>query len=325
MTENPSPLEKMGIGFRSYIARRKAFDSLHMSGHGIPDYGYSADYELRKKLDSIPHLYSIAEKICATYTSRHTQEINRQGIAASPSQFPEIYRIGCDCAKTLGIGVPNIYIINDINLQAYTYSVDDTEPIVVLSSGLAERFTEGELRHIIGHECGHVHNRHGVYNTLVSIIAQIGLGAASSGIASHLAGLLTQTTLLALNAWSRASEVTADRAGMICCENKEDCYTSLAKLAYGGMLGEHKIDFNELRKQLEMQQSNITQLSEVIDVGHTHPTIIRRIFASMEFSECGVLYSWHPELREHGQITRSKEETDERCRSIVSAFAGKEG
>ena len=55
-----------------------------------------------------------------------------------------------------------------------------------------------------------------------------------------------------------------------------------------------------------------------------HPTSVRRIMAEMEFTQCEVFYRWRPELREAGQTTRTREETDERCRRYVDVIrAGK--
>ncbi|RGY98896.1 M48 family metallopeptidase [Clostridium sp. AM58-1XD] len=314
-----SPLQGMDYSFRDYMARRKAMESRRLSGNGLPDYAFAFDYECRRKLDAIPHFYSIAKKICATYASRTLQVINMDGLIVGPDQFPEVYQIGCDCARTLGIGIPNIYIINDLSINAYTIATDDIEPLIVIHSGLYERFTPGELRCVIGHECGHIHNQHSVYSMLSNILLNVGI-AATGIISTQLMALLTMGSRIALNAWSRAAEVTCDRAGLICCDKPEDAYQVNAKLMYGAALGEHTVNYEALRKQLDMQMGNLTKFNELL---YDHPTSVRRIVAEMEFIECEVFYRWRPELMQPGQIMRSKEETDERCRRFVDV--AKEG
>ena len=79
--ENPSPLRSMEHSFRAYTARRKAVEERRMSGNGLPDYAFSSDYEYRKRLDAIPHFYSVAKKICGTYASRTLQESQHSGAA----------------------------------------------------------------------------------------------------------------------------------------------------------------------------------------------------------------------------------------------------
>ena len=84
--ENLSPLRSMEHSFRAYVKRRRAEEGRRMSGNGLPDYAFAADYEYRKKLDAIPHFYSVAKKICATYASRTLQEVNLAGLLVGPDQ-----------------------------------------------------------------------------------------------------------------------------------------------------------------------------------------------------------------------------------------------
>lgn len=314
MLESENPTFQVDVSFPGYVHGKKLQQQRMMDGNGLPNYAYSMDYELRKKLDAIPHLYNIGKKICATYVARQTKIINIKAIKVGPTQFPDVYQIGCDCARTLGIGIPNIFIKNDQTLNAYTYAFDDMEPIIVIHSGLYERLTPGELRFILGHECGHIHNQHGVYDMLGSIVLSIGLTSLVSFIPAALLNMITLSSQLALKAWSRAGEVTCDRAGMICCDNLTDSYMAQAKLMYGGAFGEHAIDFDSIRKQLETQVNNITKFEELDD---THPSNARRIAAQMEFAECELLYRWRPDLKKHGAIMRTKQETDKRCRKVI--------
>ena len=80
-------------------------------------------------------------------------------------------------------------------------------------------------------------------------------------------------------------------------------------------------ELDALKKQLEMQMGTLVRLEELMT---DHPTSVRRIMAEMEFTQCEVFYRWRPELREAGQTTRTREETDERCRRYVDVIrAGK--
>lgn len=311
-----NPLCGIDASFRSYVHRRQRAADAHMDGNGLPDYAFASDYELRKKLDSIPHFYELSKKVVATYASRQMQIINQQALAVGPNQFPEVYAIGRDCAKRLGIGIPNIYIVSGQELNAMTVDVDDVEPLIIIYSALYERLTPGELRVVIGHECGHIHNMHGVYNAMEQILLTGGANAlAIGGVSINLLNTVLQGASYALNAWSRAKEVTCDRAGMICCERLEDTYSAEAKLLYGATFGEQDVNIDEIVKQLDMQQNNITRLEELT---RTHPAAARRIVAERYFAECDVLYRWRPDLRRPGQTMRSKEETDDLCKRYIN-------
>lgn len=308
------PLERMNVSFPDYVRGRKLAESKQMDGNGLPNYAYAMDYALRRKLDAIPGLYSLGRKICGTYVTRQTKLYNIHALKVGPTQFPEVYQMGCDCARILGIGIPNIFILNEPSMNAFTYAFDDMEPMIVIHSGLYERMTPGELRCVIGHECGHIHNQHGVYNMLGTLLLEAGLNSLGSFVPMELLKLLTLSSQLALKTWSRAAEVTCDRAGMICAENLQDSYSVQAKLMYGAAFGEHTVDYAAIREQLENQVNNLSKYAEL---NYDHPSGARRIAAEMEFAECEVLYQWRPELKTHGLVTRSRKQTDDRCRRVV--------
>jgi len=323
--ESVSPIKNLDHRFASYLAGRRAQLSRHMNGNGIPDYAYKMDYEYRKKLDSIPGLHNAAQKISETIVSRQMQLVNMDSLAVGPNQFPEVYKIACDCARKLGIAIPNIYIRAENCLNAYTFACDDVEPFIVITELALERLTIGELQAIIGHECGHIHNHHTTYDILIRELMNVGL--RGMGMFSQiLAGILSKGAELTLNMWSRAAEVSSDRAAMICCDNIEDAYALNKKFMYGGVNVEDKIstelDIESLQKQLNVSyDSNI----RFLELESTHPATIKRILAEVEFAECETFYSWRPDLKKTGQTVRTHEETDLRCKKFIDVISKEAG
>lgn len=304
-----SPLDTLSVSFAEYVAGKERAASAHMVS-GVPDYAFSMDNELRQRLNQIPHFQTICRKITATIETRYVQLYNQRAVAVGPNQFPEIYQMGLDCARRLGIGVPNIFIDNNTDMNAFTYASDTVTPMIVLYSGLVERMTPGELKCVIAHECGHIHNEHCVYQNVISELL--------SGMSGTAGVLLSGANTVLMRFWTRACEVTADRAALICCDSVQDAIQVDAKLASGGMLSEHwqqELDIASFRSQLDETLSNITRIYEL---SSDHPSAIRRIFTSMEFAECETFYSWRPELKKPGAVVRTKAETDERCKKIVN-------
>lgn len=326
-----SPVESIDCSFRNYLNKRKGKAAEHLI-NGIPDYSFPLDYEWRKKLDAIPGLYSLGKKIYATIASNFQRQQNMNSLAVGPNQFPEVYKIGCDCAKILGIGIPNIYIESNPDINAFAIACDDMEPVIIINSGLYERMTLGELKAVIGHECGHIHNNHVIYSALAELLLNQGISVGiMSGISNMVYQALTISTRAALETWSRAAEVTCDRAAAICCDDLKDVLTSDAKFLYGGAFGEHTVNMDELERQLEIQLQSLNKYDELLglytdaygniaQVGSTHPSTLRRIAADKEFEECELLYKWRPDLYSPGKTLRSKEETDARCKKIISVL-----
>ena len=321
MSKLPSPLADLDYRFTSYLNKRKAYLSKHMQGNGLPDYAYKMDAEYRKKLDAIPGLYDTARKIGSTMVAQELQKANLSYLAVGPDQFPEIYQIACGCARKLGIAIPNIYIRSEGVLNAYAYASDDVEPFIVITEFALERLSLGELQALIGHECGHVHNYHTTYNILTGLLATAGL-IGTSMIDQMLTRVLSAGVQLTLNMWSRAAEVSADRAAIICCDNIEDAFNLNKKMLYGGVKVEDKIttelDIESLQKQLSLSYESAVRY---LELDSTHPATIKRILAEMEFVECETFYHWRPDQKKAGQTVRTKEETDLRCKKFIDVVS----
>ena len=315
MNPNSNPIADVDYSFKTYSTRHAEEKARHMMGNAVPDYAFGMDYELRKRLDSIPGLFTLGKRLLSVQASLFTQRMNQNAVCATPTTFPDIYEIGCECSRRLGIAVPNIYIMGSPEINAMTLAVDDMEPVIMIYSGLYERFTHGELKAVIGHECGHAQNYHSTYQSLGNLLAQSGIAGVQSVLGGKGQWMLTKGAQLALNSWSRAAEVTADRAGMICADNLEDCLSVNAKLMYGAAFGEHQVDYETLKKQLRMQMSNAMKYAEL---QYDHPTLVRRMMVEEEFAQCRVYYDWRPDLKQPDSIMRSREECDERCKKYIS-------
>lgn len=91
--------------------------------------------------------------------------------------------------------------------------------------------------------------------------------------------------------------MTADRAALICAEDFEDVISGDKKLLYGAAFGEHEVQIEPLRRQLERMLKNPTA---ILELQNSHPATARRIVAEMEFMECETLYRWRPEKKQPG-------------------------
>jgi Zn-dependent protease with chaperone function len=126
---------------------------------------------------------------------------------------------------------------------------------------------------------------------------------------------LLQSGLNALLArWSRFAEVTADRAGLICCGDRDAAEHLLSRLALGGtsgLLSDLNID------QLVAQLDHIDRMpGRFLEIGASHPSAPRRIAALRHFANSEVLASWRPELGVAAPI--GKVELDRRCEQVTN-------
>jgi Zn-dependent protease with chaperone function len=108
--------------------------------------------------------------------------------------------------------VPELYVTQTPVFNAGAYGVDD--PFIVLHSAALELLDEEELRVLIAHEFGHVVSGHSLYRTIAEIFLNVSLGALP-----FLAGIALLPVRLAVLEWSRKSELSSDRAGLLGSQN----------------------------------------------------------------------------------------------------------
>lgn len=126
------------------------------------------------------------------------------------------------------------YVFADPSVNAFV-TEGSKRLILGLSSGAVGLLTAPELEFIIGHELGHL-----VYGHLevpAEIVIDVG----------HVRP--DQTRLL--RAWQRASEISADRAGLVLCDSLEVAARALFKTLAGLSLPGVEIDPRELAAQWE--------------------------------------------------------------------------
>ncbi|MBR6629218.1 MAG: M48 family metallopeptidase [Bacteroidaceae bacterium] len=192
-------------------------------------------------------------------------------LRVTPDSDGRVYRLLNEVAAKVGIVAPDLYIYNDMDMNAYTYG--ESRPFVALSSGIVDRMEDDELKGVIAHECGHILCKHSFYTTLMHTMESMG----------HLFKLISKTLTLpiylAMTYWSRQSELSADRCAAVVVGN--ECYQGvLVKLASGrkGKVG-HTNTLIEQGREYEAHKRaswwNRLQ-QEVRCAANTHPDLCVR-------------------------------------------------
>ena len=145
-------------------------------------------------------------------------------VQVTSKSFPRIYALFREVVKKVGIQEPDLYIYNDPVINGYTFG--ETRPFVALSSSLIEHLNEEELKGIMAHECGHILCKHSLYATMYQTLQEMGF------LLRALNRALLAPLWLALQYWSRKSELSADRCGAVVV-GEEVYQSALCKLASG--------------------------------------------------------------------------------------------
>jgi Zn-dependent protease with chaperone function len=315
-TANPTATLKPS--FFDYVQASEERLAPHMKS-GIPDYAYREDYQIRKQIKKLPGFFPFIKFLTSQVVPLMKQQQNLTSLKVGPSQFPDVYAKAQRCARILGIGTPTVFIEPDLStVNAYTFATEDDDPMIVITSAALERLSGDELLAVIGHECGHIHNNHTIH-TLAAQLLIDGIGTLPPVNKAMLA-LATPLKFMFLS-WSRAAEVTSDRAGIICSNSLESCQTLEAKFLYGSAVGRDEIDLESIYAQYDTLRRTPVRL---VEIEHTHPIPTRRLLANREFFRSEILHSWRPDLVSAGHHLLDKKTLDKRTQALVGvAKSGK--
>ncbi|HEY8431389.1 MAG TPA: M48 family metallopeptidase [Sandaracinaceae bacterium] len=296
------PAAKIDFDFARFVKARKT------GAWGRDEkvrYAYAADVAMLRSFSRLRPVELAAAAVVNASKEMMRSELLGTMIKVGPRQFPSIYRIARHCAEALTVPTPTLYIKNHPVPNAFTYGTDE-ESFIVIHSGLVDHFDEKELQFVIGHETGHIQNKHVVYNTALMILTQ--------GAGLFLAWIV-QPALVALKAWFRRAEITCDRAGLLCCQDIDAACRSFMKLASGSQKLYPEMNLDAYLEQFEEGQNSVGRLGEAFA---THPYLPKRIHALRVFAE-SELYRSAAGLGEGGL---DMEEVDRRTSEIIQIVKG---
>lgn len=220
-----------------------------------------------------------------------------RGVKVTQKQFPTVYRAAKHCAETLGIAPPEIFIMQEPTTNALTFSSGE-KGVIVLNSATVDHFTPRELLFVLGHECGHIQNNHVLYHTMARWVPVPGAS-------------------ILLRRWRRFSEITADRAGLLCCGSVDDALRSLIKLALGAQKLYKDINVDEYLKQLDELKGSYARFLEFFLF---HPFLPKRVESIKLFSHSRLFSPARKSKSGSSGGAMSKSELDRRVKKLLGVF-----
>src|SRR3989344_3028238 len=86
---------------------------------------------------------------------------------------PELYRIVENLCITAGLPVPKIYIIPEIQPNAFATGRNAKHAVVAVTQGLLKRLDKTELQGVLAHELSHIGNKDMLLSTIVAVLAGV--------------------------------------------------------------------------------------------------------------------------------------------------------
>ena len=237
-------------------------------------YEHPFDQKALAALEATPGLDLVGKFITKHMVERvYTVQYTGSHLRVTKDSYPKIYEYleyACDILDVKK--VPELYIEWGYNINACTVGAEN--PIIVLNSGLIDLCDDDEIMFVIGHELGHVKSNHMLYHMMAQVINII-IGMVPFG------SIAAAPVQFALFYWDRMSEFTADRAGLLCCQNKDAAIRAFMKMA-----GMPIKQFNDMKYQTFIQQAKdfkqldfdgMNKIIKTISIADdTHPWTVMR-------------------------------------------------
>lgn len=204
---------------------------------------HPADRAALNALRAIPLFDEVVRKVVGFFGDTGVRNLFlANAVRVGPNQRPGLSELYEEVLVTLNCATrPPLYVTQTPFANAG--AVGFNEPFIVVNSGTLALLNREEQRFVLAHEVGHVMSGHVVYRTLAQILLLVGLRGLP-----FLAGIALLPIQVALFEWYRKSELSADRAGLLGSQSRDDTLMAFLKFAGGGGDGD-KIDLDEFMRQ----------------------------------------------------------------------------
>jgi hypothetical protein len=248
-------------------------------------YEHPADRAATSALHAVPLLDKVIKRLIDLgHEKRLRQVVLGNAVKLGPEQLDGIWRHYIQATTILDLPyVPDLYVYNQSEVNAMTLGAN--KPIVVMNSSLVSGYTNDEVQTVLAHEAGHVLSEHYYYTTALVLVGQFVNGALPKSL---LLGLPARGLYYALLEWSRAAELSSDRAAALVRADPLDPCRVMMRLAGGALPG---MNFEAFLKQSTDYQGEDDLFSRHsrfwAELGRRHPFAVRRVKELVEWVQSG--------------------------------------
>jgi Zn-dependent protease with chaperone function len=250
-------------------------------------YEHPADRAATAALGQIPMLDTVVRKLIEFGYERAFQQILlASAVRLGEDQMPEVWTAHRAALARLDIAeVPSLYMAQMPIINAM--AVGSKSPMVVLNSRTVDVLDDLELRTVLGHEAGHILSDHVLYTTALMILLQIGVGPLMR--LPFFAGLPLLAIQLALLEWSRAAELSCDRAATLV--NRSPMTTCQTLMVIAGGAASRRMSLDAFVRQANEYEDWEPGWDKLVrfrtELAITHPFPVRRVSELMKWVRSG--------------------------------------
>jgi len=148
----------------------------------------------------------------------------------SKKSFPNLFQLTETACEILDVSsIPELYVHRSEQFTVTTLGVE--KPMIAISTECLDKLSNQELLFLIGRQVAHIRCQHILYQEIGFIFPE--LMDALSGITLGLSSVLSSGLKYTLFHWAQMAEYTADRGGLLVCQDvhvTKQLFTKLAGL-----------------------------------------------------------------------------------------------
>jgi Zn-dependent protease with chaperone function len=276
-------------------------------------FQHPADRAATAALKQVPYLDSVVRKLIELgYERALRQAYLGSSVRLGQEQLPHIWVLEREVFHVLDLkDVPDLYLTQYPLANAMTFG--SGRPVIVLNSELVQLLDADGLRAIVAHEAAHVLSDHVLYQTALVILLQLG----ASIRLPIFAGLPLLAIRTALLEWSRAAELSCDRAAALVTRDPMAVCRALMTLAGGAAVDQLNLDaFMKQGLDYDEKGSGLDRMTRLLmQLNITHPMPVRRTHQLLSWVRSGdydrikdgsyVRRGQEPPLREEAEAAQS--------------------
>ena len=244
---------------------------------------HSADRAALAALRKLPGFDQVLRTLFGIFGEKPVRlAFQANAVRVGPNQFPHTWDLYCEVCTTLD--APErypLFVSQNPVVNAGAYGMK--HPFIILNSGTLELLTDRQVSYVMGHEVGHVMSDHVLYRTMTVLLTEL------AKLGFPLVGLAARAILIALLEWSRKSELSSDRAGLLAIQEPDEVMGSMLKMAGGG--SDEETSLPEFIRQAEEYRESGDMADQVFKVlnllGQSHPFWVLRVSELRGWIEAG--------------------------------------
>jgi Zn-dependent protease with chaperone function len=227
-------------------------------------------------------------------------------IEVGKAQYPHINEIYNDVIHTLNVPERySLFVAQSPIVSVGAVGMD--QPFIVLNSGTVRLMSDDQLRYVLGREIGHILSEHVLYKTILQLMVRLSRVAFTN----VFSGMAYTAVMGALMEWDRKSELSSDRAGLLCVQNPDVVREALLRLAGGVGEGVSIEAFQDQARRYEEDHTSFDSIARAMALmSERHPFPVQRLKELDNWIESGdyqrILDGDYPRRSEEPQTNKQK-------------------